>query len=340
MIVRDQKLLALATRLAAEADRGRPLHLEPLGGGRNNRVFRVATDRGDPVVLKCYFRDVRDTRDRRLAEWTFLTYARAHGVTNVPKPLATAPGDGASLLGFVTGNRVKPGGLTRTQIIAALDFVIALNPIPRELSAMPAASESCFAIDEHIATVTRRIARLSALDPRAPLRAEASALVADEIVPAWQRVSARLTRAVAADANRHAEPIHGCDVIYSPSDFGFHNALVDDAGRVAFLDFEYAGRDDPAKLLCDFFCQPDVPVDRQYFNEFLDQWASGLRLGDTYRLRASLLLDAYRIKWACIMLNDFLSLGDARRAFADPQQRAERCHTQLTKARAALAVID
>ncbi len=41
--------------------------------------------------------------------------------------------------------------------------------------------------------------------------------------------------------------------IVSPSDFGFHNALLDDGGAISFLDFEYSGRDDPAKLDLRFF---------------------------------------------------------------------------------------
>jgi hypothetical protein len=50
-----------------------------------------------------------------------------------------------------------------------------------------------------------------------------------------------------------------------------------------------------------------------------------------------MLLNAYRIKWACIILNDFLPLGDARRAFADEGDRAARCAAQLAKAEAKLS---
>ena len=42
----------------------------------------------------------------------------------------------------------------------------------------------------------------------------------------------------------------------SPSDFGFHNVIKKD-DFLYFIDFEYAGLDDPVKLICDFYCQPD-----------------------------------------------------------------------------------
>lgn len=344
----EAALLAIATRLAQEGARGRCSSLAPLGGGRNNRVYRVETECGEPLVLKSYFRDARDPRDRRAAEWAFLTYARSRGITGIPEPLATEADAGVSLLGFVGGRRIAAGEVMRAHVMAALKLVLDLNPpnvagqvpSPRALAAVPAASEACFSISEHVSTVARRVARLDAIDVGAPLRDEAVAFVAETLRPAWQRVSSRIAEAVSVDPAGYPDPVDERDLIYSPSDFGFHNALVDDDGRVTFLDFEYAGRDDPAKLLCDFFCQPEVPIPSEYFTEFRDRMAGGLLLSDAFGARASLLLDAYRIKWACIKLNDFLPIGDARRSFAEPMTRAERCAAQLAKAGAALAAIN
>ncbi len=345
MIMPHTNLLKCAQRLAADAGLSGPHSLHALNGGRNNRVFRVDTADGPPLVLKSYF---RDPRDRRAAEWDFLIYARSRGIVGIPEPIATDAEAGVSILGFVKGKRIHVAEVTRAHVMAALDFIEALNPpkfvrnVPtrRYLENVRAASEACFSLQEHVATITRRVARLGILDADVPSRDEAVAFVDRELLPAWQRAEARIAKAVAADPARYDDPVYDCDIIVSPSDFGFHNALVDEDGNVSFLDFEYAGRDDPAKLLCDFFCQPDVPVDPKYFTEFLEQLAGGLCLSDTFRMRATLLLDAYRIKWACIMLNDFLPLGDARRSFANPAQRAERCEQQLARTRAALAIID
>jgi hypothetical protein len=53
------------------------------------------------------------------------------------------------------------------------------------------------------------------------------------------------------------------------------------------------------------------------------------------------LLPAYRMKWCCILLNEFLPVGGARRKFAseecDPEERKA---DQLKKAKAALEGID
>ena len=102
------------------------------------------------------------------------------------------------------------------------------------------------------------------------------------------------------------QTIDARDCCLSPSDFGFHNALTGPAG-LGFLDFEYAGRDDPAKLVSDFFCQPEIPVPMRYHAGFIARLAQGLRLDAAGRARCRILLDAYRIKWTCIILNEFSS---------------------------------
>lgn len=66
---------------------------------------------------------------------------------------------------------------------------------------------------------------------------------------------------------------------------------------------------------------------------------AGLRLGEAHRERFALLLDAYRIKWICIVLNEFLPIDAARRSFADPRSRARECESQLVKAATLVAQI-
>ncbi len=119
----------------------------------------------------------------------------------------------------------------------------------------------------------------------------------------------------------------------SPSDFGFHNALLRPDGRWVFFDFEYGGWDDIAKLVNDVFLQPAVPVPFDLFEPFLDRVIGN---DPTERRRISLLRPVFAVKWCCIMLNPFLPDTAARGAFADPgTDAATRRTTQLEKARAA-----
>jgi len=123
----------------------------------------------------------------------------------------------------------------------------------------------------------------------------------------------------------------------SPSDFGFHNALRAEDGRLRFFDFEYAGWDDPAKLACDFFCQPQVPVAFGHRENFLNQLAHALELDSAFFDRVRWLAPGYQVKWCCIMLNDFIVSDRARRDFAKGTADGDqRRRIQLEKARRSL----
>jgi hypothetical protein len=120
--------------------------------------------------------------------------------------------------------------------------------------------------------------------------------------------------------------------VLSPSDFGFHNALRGEDGRLAFLDFEYAGWDDPAKLVCDFFFQMAVPAPRQCFDEFARGVAALVPDVAGTLARVELLRPLFGLKWCCIVLNHFSRIDLARRAFAVSDAPSGKAG-QLEKAR-------
>jgi hypothetical protein len=325
--------LALAHQLTAQAGFGGARALSRVAGGRNNQVYRVDTEGGVPLVLKHYFSDPRDGRDRLSAEWSFLERAWQDGVRAIPQPLARDVGAQAALYGFVAGRKLAADELTPAHIDAAVDFILAINARPH--AGLPAASDACFSISDHLELVERRLLRLAALDVQAPHAAEAQRLVFTMLRPSWDGVRKRAVREALARGLDLHRTLSEAECCLSPSDFGFHNTLAADDGRLIFLDFEYAGRDDPAKLVVDFFCQPEVPVAPSY----LDRFVARLALDGAAQARCRLLLDVARIKWACILLNEFLPVGAARRAFAEPSEREARCAAQLEKAKAKLAEI-
>jgi hypothetical protein len=329
-------VLTLANQLADRAGRGRALTVSRLSGGRNNQVYRVETDAGVPLLLKRYFSDPRDRRNRLSAEWTFLERAWRDGVRAIPQPLARDADAQAALYDFVSGRKLDAAELDAGHVDAAADFILAINAERR--SDIEPASDACFSISDHLQLVERRLLRLATLDQAAPHAADAQRFVFVELKRAWDAVRERAVRetlALGLDLHRQLGEAECC---LSPSDFGFHNALATADGWLVFLDFEYAGKDDPAKLVLDFFCQPQVPVPLSHLDRLVARLAP-LPLDEAAQARCRILLDVCRVKWACILLNDFLPVGDARRAFAEPGDRASRCAAQLDKAQAKLAEI-
>ena len=64
-----------------------PIHITPLTGGANNQVYRIDFTSRPPLVCKRYFEHPQDKRKRLEAEFSFLSYAQAIGLDNVPLPL-------------------------------------------------------------------------------------------------------------------------------------------------------------------------------------------------------------------------------------------------------------
>ena len=326
-----------AHALAERAGLGPVLALAPLAGGANNRVYRLETP-GGAALLKSYFRHPDDPRDRLGAEFAFSQFAWNRGVRCIPRPLACDPEAGLALFEYVFGKSLHGSAAGEAAVDQAVDFFRALNRDRRHPDALqlPRASESCLGLDDHFGTVDRRVSRLQSIGVGSEIDRAAAALVEKELMPAWCQALARARYEAAANGLETSTRLGNGERCLSPSDFGFHNAILANDGRLRFIDFEYAGWDDPAKLICDFFCQPAAPAPAHAFERFALAIAAEMPSPALHAARARLLLPVYRVKWICIMLNEFLPVGESRRVFSGTEGAARKA-AQLAKARAALA---
>lgn len=305
--------------------------IAPLSGGANNRVARLVADSGT-YLLKSYFRHPDDPRDRLGAECGFSNFAWNQGVRSIPQPIAHDAAAGLGLFEFVPGE--PPGGIGSAEVDQALAFFRSVNRSRKHPDAakLPRASESCFSLNDHFHTVSRRVERLHGIDDIAGF--------AEELDTAWDGVQSRARSLAALNCLPTDLPLPFGERCLSPSDFGFHNAIRAADGRLRFIDFEYAGWDDPAKVVCDFFCQPAAPAPANQFDRFAAAVAGEFPSVAIHLARASLLLPVYRVKWVCIMMNEFLPVGSRRRQFSGTAEELEaRQSTQLAKAKAALALV-
>ena len=112
----------------------------------------------------------------------------------------------------------------------------------------------------------------------------------------------------------------------------FHNTLIKKE-QLFFLDFEYAGRDDPAKFLADFFLQPEVKIPIDYMELFADKALDFSDNKEAIFNRAVKLFPMFQIKWCCIIMNEFLPEVANRRVFSNPEFDLEVAkYQQLQKA--------
>jgi len=331
----EQKIAAAAERILDRNGMIGPVHLARLPGGANNRVYLVR--QGDNAFLmKCYYRHPQDGHDRLGHEYVFVSLAWEKGIRSIPRPYGKDAQNDIGLYEYIHGRKLQPHEVEDGMIQKALEFIGALQRNRHEPEALllPLASEACMSIQEHIAVVDQRLGQLQKIRQRDPVDDEGREFIARRLKPAWHRVrrdARQKAKIEGKDIDRTLKPDECC---LSPSDFGFHNALLENDGTLRFIDFEYAGWDDPAKLICDFFCQPAIPVPLDYFDEVAGSVARSHADRRTVTERAGLLLPVYRLKWCCILLNEFMSVGANRRDFAETGRRADRKARQLEKVRA------
>jgi hypothetical protein len=76
------------------------------------------------------------------------------------------------------------------------------------------------------------------------------------------------------------------------------------AAGVKFIDFEFAGLDDPAKTVSDFFLQPRIPVSPQYISKLIDAFKDRINNNDLEK-RGRILSGVLKIKWEIFLLVEF-----------------------------------
>ena len=322
-----------AAGLLAKASLPPATEIHAMQGGRNNKVFRVGTPAG-PFLLKSYFHHPDDPRDRLAQEFAFLEHLARKGSRFAARPLAADPANHFGLMEFLDGVRPEIGEVDPRHIVEAIAFFLDANTevSDEERPRIPAASESCFSISEHVAGTRRRVARLDQMLNEDDVDREAIEFVRADLMPFWNALDA----SVISSAGKTVDDVLPTpDRRLSPSDFGFHNSLRQSDGRLKFLDFEYAGWDDPAKLVIDFANQPDMLLPTNLERLFREAVIGDSPDPEKLRRRVTLLEPVYQTKWACICLNDFLAFGRNRHRFTDGEKADNRARRifQLSRAR-------
>ena len=307
------------------------LQFSTLSGGANNQVFLLESG-AERWVAKVYFKSEKDPRDRFGAEYAFFQYAWKAGIRDLPEPIAGSAESGVALYEWISGRKLNPGEVTRGRALEAAGLVQGLNSVPERDSRLNTASESVFSVQGHLDLIEGRLKRLEGLSGSSDAF-QGLRVFLKTMRKAWGKISGQILETATHPSLVLTEE----DRCISPSDFGMHNALLRDsgprAGRLCFIDFEYAGWDDPAKLVGDFFCQPAVPVPLEHLEAFMKDALSYSQNQAALMDRARLLLPVYVIKWCCIMLNEFSPDAANRRRFANPGLDLESSRrAQLEKA--------
>ena len=305
--------------------------VQACGGGGNNRVYRIQTlDR--TYALKSYGPASLDDRDRLSHEYDGLRFLNeSGGATALPAALAVDRAARCALYEWIEGAvPVEHGPSDVTAVLELLAMLHGRRHAPGATN-LPPATEAVLRLSDLLKQIEGRLERLRVVFPAEP---ELAAFLETELPPQLDRWSAAL---FPWDIEAMLPPSART---LSPSDFGFHNALRKADGSLVFIDFEYFGWDDPAKLGADFLWHPAMKLSAAERACFLDGIIGLYGSDPSFSQRFTACYPLYGIRWVLIILNEFLPKLWARRAFSGKGGDWEGAkRAQLQKARSVLAAL-
>ncbi len=297
--------------------------VERTGKGKNSQVYHVVSGNNTPFIVKYYFRNKLDSRDRLKVEFSSLTFLWKNGVRCIPEPVMADERSGSAVYSYIAGERPSMDDISNEDIAFAVDFLSTLKDlrVSAAVKDLPAASEACFSFQELLDNIDLRYRRLVkgtvdvAHDPF-------HEFISKDFVSAFAEIS-EWCRSRFRERSISPECLAVEGRTLSPSDFGFHNSIRNASGQLFFVDFEYFGWDDPAKTVSDFILHPAMGLmedqKRVFYIAMLDRFKDYPDLAE----RVEIYYPLYGLKWCMIFLNEFLPDQMSRRRFAGCVEQEE-----------------
>jgi len=294
-----------------------PTQLQHLHGG-NHTVSSVTFADNTQWVIKSGKPD-RIKRDAQA-----LSLLSSHHIKPIPQLIAHTP-NGHLISTHLSGTPIT--SVSRQHIHQVVDFIRRLDTLSRSQQPavvhFPAAAQARTNLQDYLDGIDTRLTDLTQGVRQCeaqyagftPLRH----LIEDSLPPLKQAVFAHFAHTSEAYGWDNNAPFAAQERILSPSDLGFHNTLISPKQTVQFLDFEYFGWDDKAKLCCDFLHHQGHHLSNAQKQYFLTTLHTQGVLTDALIQRIHAVLDVVGFEWILIVLN-----------IAQPHKTAQKIHANAS----------
>lgn len=273
---------------------------EKVSGRGNSRVYKLTAIDDGQYALKIYPERSLDGRTRLKTEFNAVRFLRANGFDDVPDAVRKDDDLNLGLYSWVAGQSI--GTPDHQDLSRAIEFVRRLYDVSKT-SQYPAdelATEACLSAKELVNQVDARFIRLQSVAMNNSALSEFLNLSFSQV---WRDIKQNLASTwPESSRENNLDPKHRT---LSPSDFGFHNALKND-GEITFIDFEYFGWDDPVKLTADFLWHPAMELDSNLAEKWKTSMLSIFGSEPYFNERLNAAMPLYGLRWAMIILNEFL----------------------------------
>ena len=298
----------------------KPVHaVTRIGRGGNSKAYRVICEDGSQYAAKSYFQrgmGGKGGMDGLDVEFSSLRFLWENGERCVPQPLAADRSKQIALYQYVDGAEIDSRTVSDLDIEQLVSFAVRLKRLSASEQAdrLPRAAEACLSFATLHDNILQRLEQLNDIQGEDASTAGLRRFLSEEFAPALDVLVTGAMGEMGEAAWRAELPCGALTL--SPSDFGFHNALRRPDGSIVLLDFEYFGKDDPAKMISDFVLHPGMElsesVKRGYVERMLYHFSADRGLSD----RLTLSYPLFGLKWCMILLNEFVPNFIERREFA------------------------
>jgi len=254
--------------------------------GRNNFVYTFK-EKGKLKIYKIF-----RNKNRFHREINFLEYLKNKNINNIPKIDYFNIKKQYYVSNYIKGLKVKT--ISKKEITSCINFIKKIN---KKKKSFQNAVDSCWSISDHCNLVQKNLNMVKKIKFRDK---KIENINIDSSVE-----FSKLKKKIKISTNDFYKKLKKKDCILSPSDFGFHNIKIY-KNKLFFFDFEYSGLDDPKKLICDFFCQPDYLIDIKYLNYFAAKIIGNNKFAKE-KILLMMLLKIHSIKWICILIKHLYS---------------------------------
>ncbi len=269
-------------------------------GRANSQVYRVK-NRGATYAVKWYPDLAFDSRPRLLVEQEACEFLASQFVGSTSELVAVAAPLNIAIFRWIEGSRVADVG--DQDVESALRFIERLHESSQNKPAMQIrnAGEACLSEDDLWAQIDTKRGRLVEIQQEFP---ELGRYLDKEYGPIHE--NCRETLGPLFPGLNHSDKLPVYAQTLSPSDFGFHNALRLQDRSLTWLDFEYFGRDDPAKLILDFLWHPGFSLTASQQTRWIERCIEIFSDDDNLSARLRACWPVYGLRWCLILLNVFL----------------------------------
>ncbi len=305
-----------------------------VGGGGNSRVFKVQCENGKYYCVKFYFSSPFDQRDRLGTEYGSLKFIYEKGIHVVPQPVLIERSELVGVYEWIDGQKIASDTVTANDISFAVNFLAKLENLSHHPNAhlFNTASAGCFCIKDIIDHIEIKLQKFQSCPTDTEEFRRLKIYLDQDFLPLLKEILSWI-RANLGDTSFDQDIETNLRTL-SPSDFGFHNALRKDSGQIKFLDFEYFGWDDPAKMIVDFTFHPAMDLSFELKQSFYQKMLLVFRHDASLRGRVACYYPLLGLLWCLIFLNEFTNDDLKRRQFAmvDVKDTVTLQQRQLKKA--------